>query len=120
MNPFTEFILPVFLFSLAFIWFAFVFYVLFSNISRRAKEKQLYRVMISNPNDLIVKNYIESFKKINGFSSSIFNLFWGSQHASDRMRQSQGYEIIKNSSSVSSAVKEQLKIVFISNGIQIK
>lgn len=76
--------------------------------------------MISNPNDLIVKNYIESFKKINGFSSSIFNLFWGSQHASDRMRQSQGYEIIKNSSSVSSAVKEQLKIVFISNGIQIK
>ena len=119
MNPFTEFILPVFLFSIAFIWFAFVFYVLFSNIFRRAKEKQLYRVMISNPNDLIVKNYIESFKKINGFSSSIFNLFWGSQHASDIIRQSQGYEIINNSSSVSQSVKEQLKIAFISNGIQI-
>ncbi len=102
------------------IWFIFVFYVLFSNIFRRAREKQLYRVMISNPNDSTVINYIESFNKINGFASSVFNLFFGSQHTSDIMRQSQGYEIIKNSSSVSSTVKEQLKIAFVSNGIQIK
>ena len=102
------------------IWFVFVFYVLFSNIFRRAREKQLYRVMISTPNDNTVKNYIKSFKKINGFASMVFNLFFSSQHANDKIRQSQGYDIIKDCSSVSETVKEQLKIVFVSNGIQIK
>lgn len=102
------------------IWFIFVFYVLFSNIFRRSKEKYLYRIMISNPNDSTVINYIKSFKKINGFASMIFNLFFSSQHVNDKIRQSQGYDIIRDCSSVSSTVKEQLKIVFVSNGIQIK
>ena len=102
------------------IWFVFVFYVLFSNIFRRAREKQLYRAMISTPNDNPVNNYIKSFKKINGFASMVFNLFFSSQHVNDKIRQAQGYDIIKACSSVSATVKEQLKIVFVSNGIQIK
>lgn len=98
----------------------FIFYVLFSNIFRRAKEKNMYRIMISNPTDNTVNNYIKSFKKINGFTAMIFNLFFSSQNAHDKMRQSQGYDIIKDCSSVSDLVKEQLKNIFISYGVPIK
>ncbi len=105
---------------LVWVWFAFVFYVLFSNIFRRAKEKSMYRVMITNPNDNTVNDYIKSFGKINGFTAMIFNLFFSSQNAQDKMRQAQGYDVIKDCSSVSDSVKEQLKNIFVSNGVPIK
>ncbi len=98
----------------------FIFYVLFSNIFRRAREKSMYRIMIANPNDNTVLNYIKSFKKINGFTAMIFNLFFSSQNVQDKMRQTQGYDIIKDCSSVSNSVKEQLKNIFVSNGVPIK
>lgn len=41
-------------------------------------------------------------------------------HRNNQLRQSQAWDIIKDSSSVSDNVKEQLKTVFISNGVIIK
>ncbi len=102
------------------IWFVFVFYVLFSNIFRRAKEKSMYRIMIANPNDDTVNNYIKSFKKIHGFASMVFNLFFSSQNAHDKVRQAQGYELIKSNTNVSDSAKEQLKNAFVMNGVPIK
>ena len=100
-------------------WFIFAFYVIFSTINNKYKEKQLYGAMIANPNDQSVLYYIEAFKKVHNIFAQFFNLYFRSQHASDMMRQAQGYDIIKECPSVSQEVKEQLRIVFLSNGVQI-
>ena len=105
---------------LIWLWFAFVIYVVFSNIFRRVKERKLYKKMIATPCDATVIDYIEIFEKTNGFASVVFNLLFYSGQASDKMRQSQGYFFIRNSQCVSQEVKEQLKISLMSNGVKVK
>ncbi|MBE7036371.1 MAG: hypothetical protein E7403_03655 [Ruminococcaceae bacterium] len=100
-------------------WFIFAFYVIFSTIYNKYNEKKLYGVMIANPNDDTVEDYIEAFKSVNGFSAMLFGLYFRAQQASDRARQAQGYYIIEECPSVSQEVKEELRIVFLSNGVQI-
>lgn len=88
----------------------------------KRNERDLYKKMIVNLNDEIVLEYLEAFKisysKISEFGNS--NKHYAGQHYEDKMRQAQGYEIIKQSSNVSDSVKEQVKNLFIANGIPIK
>lgn len=88
--------------------------------NRMSKERKVYKKMISNLCDSTVLSYIHFFEKSYGFLSGAVNRRNAVAHRNDLTRQAQGYEIIKNSSSVSDPVKEQLKNVFIANGVPIK
>lgn len=101
------------------VWFGGIFYIIGSNIFNRYKEKQAYSVMVTNPSDFTVNNYIQAFEKINGFSAMIFNMVLRSKFSEDKARQAQGYYIIEDSTMVSAEVKEELKMIFLANGVPI-
>ena len=105
---------------LGIVWFGGLFYLLVSNLVRRYNEKQLYRAMIENPNDSTVSQYIEAFNKLSGFGSALFNLQYSGQVGNDRARQSQGYDVVKESPNVSTELKEKLKLAYISSGVKIR
>ena len=101
-------------------FFAFAFYVAISMALKTSKEKKLYSVMISNPCDKTVSNYINAFNATYGLGSNWYNTNSSVAHRNSQLRQGQGWKIIKNSSSVSQGVKEQLRNAFISKGVPIK
>ncbi len=88
--------------------------------NRMSKERKVFKKMMGNMCDSTVLSYIHFFEKSYGFLSGVVNRRNAVAHRNDLTRQAQGYEIIKNSSSVSDSVKEQLKNVFIANGVPIK
>ena len=78
-------------------WFGGIFYIAITTILRSYNEKQAFKAMIANPNNDTVTNYIEAYKKTNGFVSVIVNLAYSQHHRSNQQRQAQGFETIKNS-----------------------
>ena len=101
-------------------FFAFAFYVAISMMIKTAKEKRLYPVMISNPSDKTVSEYIIAFNDTYGIGSNWYNTNSSVAHRNSQLRQGQGWEVIRSSSSVSQSVKEQLRNVFVSKGVPIK
>ena len=96
------------------------FYVAISMSLKTAKEKKLYSVMISNPSDKTVLNYINAFNATYGIGSNWYNTNSSVSHRNSQLRQGQGWEIIRNSSTVSQSTKEQLRTAFVSKGVPIK
>ena len=87
---------------------------------KKSKEKQLYKVMVANPCDTTVRQYIAAFEKTFGFFGNLANMDRAVAHRNNMMRQSQGWEVVNMSKNVSPQVKEQLRNVFIANGVPIK
>ena len=96
------------------------FYVAISMALKTSKEKKLYSAMISNPCDKTVLNYINAFNATYGIGSNWYNTNSSVAHRNSQLRQGQGWEIIKSSSSVSQGVKEQLRNALVSKGVPIK
>jgi len=96
------------------------FYVAVSMALKNAREKKLYSAMISNPCDKTVLTYIDSFNATYGLGSNWVNTNSAVAHRNNQLRQGQGWELIKSSSSVSQGVKEQLRNALVSKGVPIK
>ena len=90
--------------------------------SVKSKEQKMYKKMVVNPNDEIVLEYIDSFQKSYGWIDKIGRAgkHYASQHRDDKLRQSQGYEIVCESPNVSDSVKQNLYNVFVSEGVPVK
>ncbi len=104
------------LLPLVVLWFFFIFRCFY----RQSVERSFYKKMIKNPSELAVSSYIIAFEKSYCFLSGVVNQVNAVSHRNDLLRQAQGFEIIKNSSAVSDSAKEQLKSVFVANGVPIK
>lgn len=87
---------------------------------KKSKEKKLYKVMVANPNDTTVRQYISAFEDTFGFFANLANTDRAVAHRNNMMRQSQGWDVVNMSNNVSPKVKEQLRNSFIANGIPIK
>ena len=94
------------------------------SFTTRKNEIKKHKEMIVNPNDSTVLNYIVAFKKTKNIFEKIADLQPTNVHiarqSKDRLRQVQGWEIVKESGNVSTSVKEQLKTVLLTNGVPIK
>ena len=82
-------------------------------------EKIAFRKMITNLNDHTVNSYIRSFNKSYCFGSGWLNMVKAVNHRNNQLRQSNGWETIKNSDKVSIETKERLKTAFISRGVPL-
>lgn len=103
--------------------FGLIVFTIYSVIVRN-KELSKYKVLISNTNDSTVLAWMVAFKKTRNFNTRSgpikLNSIDTSQNVDDKLRYIQIYEIVKDSANVSSNVKEQLKVLFLSEGIPIK
>jgi len=94
------------------------------SFTTRNNEIKKHKEMILSPSDTTVLNYIVAFKKTRNIFEKIADLQPTNVHVSrqskDRLRQVQGWEIVKDSSNVSSTVKTQLRDVLLSNSVPIK
>lgn len=116
----SEIIIIIVLVGLFACAFTCALYVAISMALKTSKEKGLYSAMISNPCDKTVLNYINAFNATYGIGSNWYNTNSSVAHRNSQLRQGQGWEIIKNSSSVSPGVKEQLRNALVSKGVPIK
>lgn len=110
------------LFGIAFVilwcWLA---YSTVKTLMRFNKEKKAYSVMISNPCDKTVSQYLNAYAATNsGFANFINNTNRGVQHRNDQLRQSQGWSVIRESDTVSESVKQQLRNALIAQGVPMK
>lgn len=87
---------------------------------KKSKEKKLYKIMVANPSDTTVRQYISAFEDTFGFFASLANMDRAVAHRNNMMRQSQGWDVVNMSNNVSPQVKEQLRNTFIANGVPIK
>lgn len=102
------------------LWFFLLFKCL-KAFRKQTNEKKYYKIMLSNLCDATVLEYIDIFNKSNqGVFVSLLNMQNAVNYRNNQLRQSQAWDIIKDSSNVSDNVKEQLKTSFISNGVIIK
>ncbi len=94
------------------------------SFTTRNNEIKKHKEMIVSPSDTTVSSYIIAFKKTRNIFEKIADLQPTNVHISrqskDRLRQVQGWEIVKESGNVSASVKEQLKTVLLTNGVPIK
>ena len=85
------------------------------------KEKKAYTVMISNPCNATVSQYLGAYAKTNtGFANFINNTNRGVQHRNDQLRQSQGWSVIRDCDTVSEELKQQLRNSLIAQGVPMK
>lgn len=94
------------------------------SFTSRKNEIKKHKEMIANPSDTTVLSYIIAFKKTRNIIEKLADLQPTNVHISrqskDRLRQVQGWEIIKENGNVSASVKEQLKNVLLNNDVPIK
>lgn len=101
------------------LWFTLLFLVI-RTVVRQSSEKNYYKKMIANPCDASVLAYIPKFNATYGFFSTLINMDKAVNHRNNLLRQSQGWDLIKESDKVSEDVKAQLKTAYLSNGVPVK
>jgi len=101
------------------VWCTLAFLVI-RMIIRQGAEKSSYKKMIANPCDATVLEYIPKFNATYGFISTLMNAERAVNHRNNLLRQSQGWDYIKDSAKVSEDVKQQLKAAFLANGVPVK
>lgn len=80
------------------------------NVNKAFKaENKAYENMIISPSDTTVSQYISVFQN----TKKHINI-------EDKIRQSQGYKEVANSTNVSEELKNKLKMVLLSNGVPIE
>ena len=97
------------------------------NIIKRQGEIKKYKALIAYTNDTTVLAWLEAFKKSRNINTrSSFHINLGSAPSDnsylvdDKLRFIQVWEIVKDSSNVSSKVKEQVKKTLLLENIPIK
>lgn len=99
----------------------FVCIILFiiRELMKRSVEIKKFNSMIDNMNDSTVLEYLETFKRTRNFSTR-----YGNQNPqmsmSDKIRQAQGWDAVKESPNVSQNVKDQMGKLFLKEKIIIK
>lgn len=101
------------------LFFVFVIYCIIKEQMKRSVEIKKFNAMIDNINDTTVLDYLDAFRKTRNFGTR-----YGNQNPqmslSDKMRQVQGWEAVKESPNVSQNVKDQMGKLFIKERIIVK
>lgn len=110
---------------MAIIVFAFIGFLIYSEIviSKTFKnEKTKYKLMIQEPTDITVKMYMSALEKTSGFFCNwAYSVKSGpGNKINDQLRQSQGWEIIRDCSTVSETVKNDFKKLLIIQGVKVQ
>ena len=91
---------------------------------KQQKEEKLYEIMMLNPSDTTVSNYIKVFLEASDMPKTLRLSGYDSMNAGksieNKSRQAQGYQIIMQSQNVSEQVKQQLTNAFMAKGIPIQ
>ena len=109
----------IFGFLFVVVWFVLLFFAI-RLLVRQSAEKKSYKIMIANPCDATVLEYIQRFNATYGFLSTLGNSNNAVNHRNNLLRQAQGWDYIKDSAKVSEDVKQQLKAAFLANGVPVK
>lgn len=87
----------------------------------KEKEKKEYETMLLSPSDTTVSQYIQAF--LDSYPNSkvrVTDVNDEKKNLEDKLRQTQGYQIISQSPNVSAQVKEQLRKAFVTKGVPIQ
>ena len=91
---------------------------------KKQKEEKLYEIMILNPSDTTVSNYIKIFLEASDIPKTLrmsgYDSLNSGKSIENKSRQAQGYQIIMQSQNVSEEVKQQLTNAFMAKGVPIQ
>lgn len=95
-----------------------IVYIIFELIKRGIEIKK-FNAMIDNMNDATVLEYIEAFRRTRNFGTR-YGTANPQLSLSDKMRQAQGWEAVKESANVSDEVKDKMGKLFVKERIIVK
>lgn len=91
---------------------------------KNQQEEKLYEIMVLNPSDTNVSNYIKVFLEASDMPKTLrmtnYDTITAGKSIENKARQTQGYPIIMQNQNVSEEVKQQLTNAFMAKGVPIQ
>lgn len=104
-------------------FFAVFFLLIAKNIGLMkalSNEKKQFKIMLANPCDATVRDYLDAYAKTTTGFAHIQNSNRGGEHRNDQLRQAQGWEVLRENESISEDLKMQMRNAFIAEGVPVK